>query len=584
MQQQQEQLIHEDYRIALYYCYIPLSVANVQDIERMHEPWGEPESLLHGRIRLASEGLNGVLSGRHSDLLVYEERLRTTLLQITAASKCATRIQRHFFPRLDDDTDGSVPINALGGDAGGGANEVSDSDDEQLVSDWELDVKYCRLRPELSVAVQLFTELQIDRTSTVVGLVDMNRYCVGGDDDEDPTLPTSTLLLPGCSYPKMKTGYANQRRQNRKEQKKKDNKTENATTTLQELFYKSLNNNDTVIPQHLSPKDWDAKLRALAASSSSTNETNSGVAAPLHPSQQQQQQQPRVVLLDCRNVYESAVGYFSAPGDNIVTLLTNTRKYSELATVLLEQVVSSDTETGPRIAPPPSLIAGDDNPVASSTCDIVDSSRPSLLQGATHILMYCTGGVRCERASVFLQTLLVEERNKGIASTTEHEIDEAAPLPEIYQLHGGIQRYLEEASIDAGRQDSLTSMPTMTSFRGKNFVFDPRRTDPTVIAAPKNSQNGYDDSKSNNIVGQCLICRHPHDDYDNGNAPSLNLEARCYKCRILILVCDTCRPTALCWGEKVTPCRPRLYCGGMEPQVCLHRPPVQQIRHSGNCQ
>lgn len=56
------------------------------------------------------------------------------------------------------------------------------------------------------------------------------------------------------------------------------------------------------------------------------------------------------------------------------------------------------------------------------------------------VLMYCTGGIRCEKASNFL-------RSKG--------------LEDVHHLKGGIHKYLE-AYEDGG------------FFRGKNFVFDKR--------------------------------------------------------------------------------------------------------------
>lgn len=58
------------------------------------------------------------------------------------------------------------------------------------------------------------------------------------------------------------------------------------------------------------------------------------------------------------------------------------------------------------------------------------------------VLMYCTGGIRCERASAYL-------KSKGVAQ-------------EVYQLKGGIHRYLEQYPDG--------------HFRGKNYVFDGRVT------------------------------------------------------------------------------------------------------------
>ena len=59
------------------------------------------------------------------------------------------------------------------------------------------------------------------------------------------------------------------------------------------------------------------------------------------------------------------------------------------------------------------------------------------------VLMYCTGGVRCERASALLRRE-VGDKVKG-----------------IYQLHGGIEKYLQE-------------YPDGGYWQGKNFVFDKR--------------------------------------------------------------------------------------------------------------
>ena len=108
-------------------------------------------------------------------------------------------------------------------------------------------------------------------------------------------------------------------------------------------------------------------------------------------------------------------------------------------------------------------------------------------------------------------------------------------------------------------------------YRGKNFVFDPRRTDPIVgngitIPVPLNNTQSLvtltvdgdsverDGNEPNNIdrvslVGRCIICSSPHDDYDNGNAPSEGKESRCCRCRVLVLVCDDCRQHVRCWGE-----------------------------------
>ena len=97
------------------------------------------------------------------------------------------------------------------------------------------------------------------------------------------------------------------------------------------------------------------------------------------------------------------------------------------------------------------------------------------------VLMYCTGGIRCERASAYLN-------EKNIAK-------------KVYQMEGGIHRYVEQYP------DGF--------FRGKNYVFDGR------IAVRVNDD----------ILGSCAICSNPCDDYYNC------LNALCNKHFICCAVC-----------------------------------------------
>lgn len=81
------------------------------------------------------------------------------------------------------------------------------------------------------------------------------------------------------------------------------------------------------------------------------------------------------------------------------------------------------------------------------------------------VLMYCTGGIRCERASAYLA-------QKGVAE-------------KIYQVEGGIHRYIEQ--FPDGH------------FRGKNYVFDNR------VTVRVNSD----------VLSNCLNCPTPSDEYFN---------------------------------------------------------------------
>lgn len=97
------------------------------------------------------------------------------------------------------------------------------------------------------------------------------------------------------------------------------------------------------------------------------------------------------------------------------------------------------------------------------------------------VLMFCTGGIRCERATSVLKV-------KDIAK-------------EVFQVKGGIHRYAENYP------DGF--------FRGKNYVFDSR------ITARVNDD----------ILGECYICKKSCDDYTN----CLNVD-----CNLHYIGCDDC--------------------------------------------
>ena len=466
-QPEQEHLCHSDYQIALYYCYIPINnpSSHVEFQRSLCEHLN-----LNGRIRVALEGINGVLSGKQTLLKEYAEALRNELHTIT--------------PQNEGD------------------------------SSWELDVKFCNLRTDLPVLDQLFDTLSVKQTKSVVSLV-------GTSSSENAS-------------------SSGKKRKNRKQQRKKNaqkeneakngsvsvnvettpvnNDTEAAARYTERIYASGLRNMQPA--SHLSPTEWNFALTQQATKAAQEDPNATG---------------KKTILLDCRNVYESNVGRFEAPG--VDTMLTNTRKFSELPHVLVQQ--------------------------------------KERLQEADQIFMYCTGGVRCERASVFLQSLLSSDGDQNEGKSNDKTQDQSTTntkkksTPQVYQLHGGIQRYLESA-IPSAQSTSASSSQSPSLFRGKNFVFDPRRTDPL---------------HDGTIVGTCLVCQAPHDDFDLGASPAQNGETRCWNCRILVLVCPACRPTVSCWndpeetdnemnGSSQQQSKPRLYCGGNE---CFHMPPVQIV-------
>jgi len=88
------------------------------------------------------------------------------------------------------------------------------------------------------------------------------------------------------------------------------------------------------------------------------------------------------------------------------------------------------------------------------------------------VLMYCTGGIRCERATAYLNVKKVAKK--------------------VYHINGGICRYVEQYP------DGF--------FRGKNYVFDDR------IALKVNDD----------ILTNCDICKKPSDVYANCMNASCN--------------------------------------------------------------
>ena len=116
------------------------------------------------------------------------------------------------------------------------------------------------------------------------------------------------------------------------------------------------------------------------------------------------------------------------------------------------------------------------------------STVKNLLKGRTHetILLYCTGGIRCEKASAYLI-------QNGFS--------------DVKQLKGGVVNYanqVKEKNIDS-------------KFIGKNFVFDAR----------------LGERVTDDILGQCLICHKPADTHtDCRNQICHQLFIHCEECRI----------------------------------------------------
>lgn len=102
-----------------------------------------------------------------------------------------------------------------------------------------------------------------------------------------------------------------------------------------------------------------------------------------------------------------------------------------------------------------------------------------------NIVMYCTGGIRCEKASAWF-------KHRG--------------FDKVHQLEGGIINYANQCK-DEGLENK---------FIGKNFVFDERRGERI----------------SEDVISVCHQCGEPADTHTNCANDA---------CHILFIQCDSCR-------------------------------------------
>jgi UPF0176 protein len=148
---------------------------------------------------------------------------------------------------------------------------------------------------------------------------------------------------------------------------------------------------------------------------------------------------PDTIVVDMRNFYESEVGHFEKA-----------------------------------ILPP----MGTFREGLPMVADMLDEEREK------HIVMYCTGGIRCEKASAYM-------KYRGYKN--------------VYQLDGGI--------IEYARQVEKNGLPN--KFIGKNFVFDDR----------------LGERISDDVIATCHQCGHEADEHTNCANDA---------CHILFIQCPDC--------------------------------------------
>ena len=156
---------------------------------------------------------------------------------------------------------------------------------------------------------------------------------------------------------------------------------------------------------------------------------------------------PDSVVVDMRNHYESEIGHF-------------------------ENAITPDVDT------------------FRDSLDIIEKQLAEHKEDKK-LVMYCTGGIRCEKASAYY-------KHKGFKN--------------VYQLEGGIIEYTRQI-----RKQGLEN-----KFRGKNFVFDHRRGERI----------------SDEIISRCHQCGKPCDTHVNCANEA---------CHLLFIQCEEC-------AEKMNNC------------------------------
>ncbi|KAL7509204.1 hypothetical protein ACHAXN_007369 [Cyclotella atomus] len=196
-----------------------------------------------------------------------------------------------------------------------------------------------------------------------------------------------------------------------------------------------------------------------------------------------QEKKKEVVLIDVRNTFEHAIGHFVHPHSNTIFSDEN------------NDTNNSSSEATPAINPNTVTFSHFDSNFCSKYSDVLKDKK---------VLMYCTGGIRCVKASAMLKKRGVED---------------------VSHLSGGIHRYLEKYASEG-------------FYEGKCMVFDQRvALDPDSLRVENDeshaSETGQRKEQSAGVVGKCIECQVRYDKLSGANL--------CTVCRDLILICPTCR-------------------------------------------
>lgn len=182
------------------------------------------------------------------------------------------------------------------------------------------------------------------------------------------------------------------------------------------------------------------KIVADGLSDSSFDVTNKGVHVNANEFNELIEDE-NTVLVDMRNHYESEIGHF-------------------------KNAITPDVDT------------------FRESLDIIEDDLKAH-KSNKNLVMYCTGGIRCEKASAYF-------KHKGFEN--------------VYQLEGGIIEYTRQ----------VNAQQLENKFQGKNFVFDDRRAEKI----------------SDDVIANCHQCGNPCDTHVNCANDA---------CHLLFIQCETCK-------------------------------------------
>ena len=118
-------------------------------------------------------------------------------------------------------------------------------------------------------------------------------------------------------------------------------------------------------------------------------------------------------------------------------------------------------------------------------------------------MLYCTGGIRCERASALLNQMV--------------ESDPSFNVRETVQVRGGIERYLK-------------TFPEGGFWKGKNYLFDKRQEQKPELKS--------DDALEGEVESQCCVCERTWGVYRG------RYKCGVRECGVPVIVCPRCVTSA----------------------------------------